>query len=664
MPSTGVAVDIVVPVHNALALTRNCVESVLADPQRPPSILWLVDDASDSTTGRFLRDTAERDASVSVLRNGHNLGFLRSCNRGIDAGSAPFVVLLNSDVIVTPGWLQRLLRCAASDERIASVNPLTNRASQIDLGMPPGANFVGVDAVLARRTPAYPDIVTGVGFCMLLRRRALDEVGLFDEAFGHGYCEESDLCMRLTTRGWRTVVSDDCYVYHRGSGSFRDRDARYLRNRALFDQRWSGEYTQQFREFRLRNPLARVRAEIAAPTVWDPIPRLWETARELRAARSPLQGARALVRGALELPHVRRPVPRPDHVRAFERPGALRVTYILHRTVVAGGVMSVIQLVNELVRLGVDARIATLFLDPAVRKWAPLLSEPMVFRSEKELLREFPHSDVVVATHWTTAGWAQALVAAGRARIPVYFVQDYEPWFFPESESAARARVEATYSDYEFLVVKSEWLRDLLRALGREPVKIPLGMNLSIYYPRDVPRRRARVVAMARPRTPRRGFDTLVAALGHLQKSHPSAEIVLFGDDAIDAGRLGFPVQNLGLIADQERLAALYSSADVFVDSSHFQGFGRCALEAMACGAAAVVTDVGGVAEYARNGTTALCVAPREPVALARAIGALLDDAPMRDRIAREGQAAAMRFCHRKEARSTATFLTELRAAS
>src|SRR5690606_38737096 len=192
---------------------------------------------------------AARDDRTTCLRNRQNLGFLRSCNLGMQAGHAPFVLLLNSDAIVPQGALGRMLACMHSDARIASVNPLTNRASQIDLPMPPGSNFASLDAYLGNRTPSCPDIVTGVGFCMLLRREALDQVGLFDEVYGFGYCEESDLCMRLTTRGWRTVVADNSFVYHRGSASFKNRDERYLTNRKLFDQRWAAEYKQQFAEF-------------------------------------------------------------------------------------------------------------------------------------------------------------------------------------------------------------------------------------------------------------------------------------------------------------------------------------------------------------------------------------------------------------------------------
>lgn len=661
--SSPADIDIVVPVHNALALTRACVEAVLADTEAPSIRLFLIDDASDSHTAAYLDSVAARDPRVQCLRNAENLGFLKSCNRGMQAGDAPFVLLLNSDAIMPAGALARMLACMQSDARIASVNPLTNRASQIDLPMPPGSNFASLDAYLRKRTPTYPDIVTGVGFCMLLRRAALDEVGLFDEVYGFGYCEESDLCMRLTTRGWRTVIADDCYVFHRGSASFKDRSERYLANRKEFDRRWLAEYRRQFAAFQRQAPLAPLRAELAPSVRWDPMPQVWSTAREAREMvrlRAPLGLARTLLSGALGVMKSRRPVFSPESLANIDRPGHLRVTYVLHRTVVAGGVLSVIQLVNQLVQLGVEARIATLFLDPAIRSWTPLLAEPIVFSDAHELHRNFPPSDVAVATHWTTADWVVSVCRDGRGGVPVYFVQDYEPWFASAGDDHGARRIAATYDSYEHLIVKSDWLAGKLAAHGKSPHKIPLGMNLGVFYPRGVPRQAELIVGMARPRTPRRGFETLVEALRQVHEQRPGVRIALFGDAQLDASAIPFPFQDLGVLSDQNALAELYSKAAVFIDSSDFQGFGRCALEAMACGAAAVVTGVGGVDEYARHGETARVVSPRDPAAIAREVLALLADDALRNEQSRRGRQEAERFDLYLEGQRTLDLMIEL----
>ena len=189
--------------------------------------------------------------------------------------------------------------------------------------------------------------------------------------------------------------------------------------------------------------------------------------------------------------------------------------------VVAGGVLSVIQLVNQLVRLGVEARIVTLFEDPAIHRWARLYTRPIVFRNAAELRASFPETDVVVATLWTTAAWAREVLAAGRARTGVYFLQDYEPWFFPEESREARTRVRATFGLLDHRIVKSEWLRELLAADGYASHKISLGMDLSQFYARAVSEHPVTLLAMARPGTAYRGFSNLVAALAQVRSARP-----------------------------------------------------------------------------------------------------------------------------------------------
>ncbi|QQS54592.1 MAG: glycosyltransferase [Candidatus Competibacteraceae bacterium] len=657
--------DLIVPVYNGLSYVQECLYSILDYTESGAYRLIIVDDASDSRTQEYLRRiAADHPQQITLHRNPENLGFVKSCNLGIALGNAPFVVLVNSDVIVTPGWLERLVACAERDPSIAAVNPFTNHASQINLPLAPGANFFGMDEYLQRHGPtAAADVVTGVGFCLLLRRSALEQVGVFDEIYGRGYCEESDLCMRLTTCGYRTVVAGDVYVYHKGRGTFTDRGERYRHNRALFDSRWLGEYQRQFRAFRRADPLGPTRALFASRQRWNPMPVIWETARAMLAAwrrRAGLDVLRCALRGVLRLPGARRPLATPEYVRQFTRPGRLRVTYLLHNLVVAGGVLSVIQLVNELILLGVEARIVALFEDPAIYDWTPLYSQPLVFRNERELLRNFPDSDITVATLWSTAPWVAELVRRGRTRTAAYFLQDYEPWFFPEAKTTARQRVRATYALIPHRIVKSDWLQEMLASDGYPTQKILLGMNLARFYPRDAVRNRPIVLAMARPHTPRRGFEPTVAALAQVKAARPEVEIVLFGDRFLRKQPIPFPFRDEGVVADQNRLAELYSEATVFIDGSDFQGFGRCGLEAMACGAACVLTHVGGVGEYAQDQSNALLVAPQRPDQFAEAMLRLLDDVELRERLIEAGLETAQRFCHKREGRETLEYFRSL----
>jgi len=557
-----------------------------------------------------------------------------------------------------------MLECAESDPRIASVNPLTNYAAQIDLPMAAGANFFGMDEFLRQKTPhQFFDVVTGVGFCMLLRRLALKDVGLLDGVFGKGYCEDSDLCMRLTTRGYRTVVAANVYVYHKGHGAFKDRDERYRHNRRIFDAQWKGEYCRQFRAFQKADPFATLRGLFSLRQRWEPMPAIWVTAREMitRLREGNWVAVPRVTASALSrVLRARRGLATPESVARVTRPKRLRVTYVLHKLLAAGGVLSVIQLVNELILLGVEARIVALFEDPAIYDWTKLYTRPVIFRNQEELADNFPETDIAVATLWNTAPWVAELVRKGRAYEAVYFIQDYEPWFFRKDQKKLRQKVKGTYRMIENKIVKSEWLRQKMAASGFDAQKIPLGMDLGRFYPRDVSTSGQSILAMARPGTPRRGFRSTIEALDHAKKRMPEVEIVLFGDRFLSSHDIPFPYRNEGIITDQDRLARLYSEADLFLDGSDFQGFGRCGLEAMACGTACVLTNVGGVCEYARDGVNSLLVPPGRPEAFAQAMVKILKDSKLKRRLVNGGLTTSKHYCHKREARETLAYFHKI----
>jgi hypothetical protein len=354
------------------------------------------------------------------------------------------------------------------------------------------------------------------------------------------------------------------------------------------------------------------------------------------------------------------PWPRPALGSVQDAPTDLRVTYLLPDVRVSGGVFGAAQLVNELRLLGADARIAALRERPAVYGWGRFLDEPMTFASVADLVENMPPCDLAVATHYKTATWADQLVRRGRAAHSVSFLQDYEAWFMPESDVRGREQVTRSYELIPHKIVKSDWLASLLKNDGYETRKIPLGLDLRFFHPRQCERpTHPVVVAMARPRTPRRGFESVVAALEMVRKEVPTVEIILFGEDLMSR-QLPFAYRGEGEVADHDRLATLYSYADVHLDGSDFQAFGRPALEAMACGTVSVLTDAGGVTEYARHEVNCLLVPPKDPTAFAEAMVRLLQDEPLRGRLRAGGLETVMGYCSKREARDTLAYFHEI----
>ncbi len=231
---TPASVDIVIAVHNAKQEIAACLRSLEMGTLIPHRLI-LVDDHSDPDTHAFLEDYAHDRPWATLITNAANLGYTRSANIGLKASAAEWAVLLNSDVVVSKGWLGGLLDCAEADPLIAAVGPLSNAASWQSVPairdrrgewainpLPQGMSVDSLaDLVRACSTRAFPDTPLLNGFCLLLRREVLTRVGLLDETtFPYGYGEENDLCVRLAKAGYKLRIADDVYVHHVKSASF------------------------------------------------------------------------------------------------------------------------------------------------------------------------------------------------------------------------------------------------------------------------------------------------------------------------------------------------------------------------------------------------------------------------------------------------------------
>ena len=227
-------IDVIIPVYKGVRETEVCIASVLSSKCAAAFRVVVVNDCSPEAdlTERLRRLSGE--GRITLIENAANLGFVGSVNAAMQA-SARDVVLLNSDTQVFDGWLDRLRACAYAARRTGTVTPFSNNATicsypqfcvDNDFRRFPGLAELDSDCATVNSGRSV-DIPTAVGFCMYIRRQCLDETGFFDaEAFGKGYGEENDFCLRATARGWKHKLACDVFVYHAGSLSFGDASAR------------------------------------------------------------------------------------------------------------------------------------------------------------------------------------------------------------------------------------------------------------------------------------------------------------------------------------------------------------------------------------------------------------------------------------------------------
>jgi GT2 family glycosyltransferase len=261
-------VDVIVPVYRGRAETIACVQSLLDAGEEVAHRIVVIDDCSpEPELSAALRALAEV-GRIHYLRNEANAGFVASVNRGMALGHDADVLLLNADTVVPPGFLTRLYRAAYSDPTIATATPLSNNATIFSLPAPPGSEAApwglateAMDRLCQEANGGVVvDVPTAHGFCMFVKRAALDDVGLFDaEQFGTGYGEENDFSLRAAARGWRHVCAADVFVTHHGAVSFRGARAERLAQNLRRVQALHPHYEAAVADFLRTDPLHAAR---------------------------------------------------------------------------------------------------------------------------------------------------------------------------------------------------------------------------------------------------------------------------------------------------------------------------------------------------------------------------------------------------------------------
>jgi GT2 family glycosyltransferase len=234
-------VGIIIPVYRDLITVQRCLTSVLGTLTELDAELFLVNDASpEPDLTNYCRGLRE-EHGLQLIEHSENRGFVASVNEGITALNGRDVIILNSDTEVPPGWIERLIAAAEACPDAASVTPFSNNATICsypnfcaDNHIPADSDRKAIDRLFAKANSGVTiEIPTGVGFCMFMRRSTIDEIGVFDEqAFGRGYGEENDWCLRASSKGWKHILCADLFVYHAGGVSF-GKEATSLQANAL-----------------------------------------------------------------------------------------------------------------------------------------------------------------------------------------------------------------------------------------------------------------------------------------------------------------------------------------------------------------------------------------------------------------------------------------------
>ena len=223
--------DIIIPVYNAYDCLEPCIESVIKNTDLKNNRLILIDDKSPDERVVPLLEKYSKKENIIFLQNEVNLGFVGTVNKGMKYSKENDVLLLNSDTEVTKDWLKKIQKCAFTNDRIATVTPLSNNATLASVPnmfkvneLPKNVTLDKMAEYVEKAASNEPiELPTGHGFCIFIKRSALNKVGFFDEAaFGKGYGEENDFCYRCIINGMTNVLCDSVYILHKESQSFKE----------------------------------------------------------------------------------------------------------------------------------------------------------------------------------------------------------------------------------------------------------------------------------------------------------------------------------------------------------------------------------------------------------------------------------------------------------
>ena len=236
------SVTIVIVGYNCCEPLRQCLSRLQASGAMPRVI--VIDNASADSSAAMVR---KEFPSVQLIANAENRGFAAGCNQGIRATTGDFVLLLNPDTLPDPAELEKLVQTLIAQPAVGacgprilnpdgSLQPSCRRFPTLGIMICAELGWRGRYHMSDWRHDSTRDVDQLMGSCLLLRRAALEQVGLLDERF-FVYFEEVDLCWRLKQAGWRVLFVGEAGLTHLGGqSSSADRQCSLLhRYRSLFE---------------------------------------------------------------------------------------------------------------------------------------------------------------------------------------------------------------------------------------------------------------------------------------------------------------------------------------------------------------------------------------------------------------------------------------------
>ena len=236
--------SIIIPTFNNLQFNKNCILSILQNSSPSKFEIIIVDNGSTDNTLTWANKLHYK-GKIRLIANPCNMGFSYACNQGTLNAKGDFLIFLNNDTEVLPGWIQGLHVCSNTDKNIGVVggkllypdNTIQHAGIAFDSHI--------VSHIYRHFHPLHPAVnkrrefqaVTGA--CFLVRRDLFISLGMFDEKFKNGF-EDLDFCFRARKNGFKVFYSPECRVIHHESKT-PGRHTHHHENAKIFTERWQSD---------------------------------------------------------------------------------------------------------------------------------------------------------------------------------------------------------------------------------------------------------------------------------------------------------------------------------------------------------------------------------------------------------------------------------------
>jgi GT2 family glycosyltransferase/glycosyltransferase involved in cell wall biosynthesis len=573
-------VDIIVPVYGGLHVLRDCVESIQARTHWDYNFIFVDDCSPDPEILIYLYElqTAHPD-TVTVLANKQNRGFAATVNRGIAHGSAPYLCIMNTDVIATEGWLVRLLVALESDERNCIVNPATNNTALINVDMYDGRSYLDMDLALSRQNSIrYPEIMP-TGFCFVYRRALIDEIGPFDEAYG-SYGEETDFWFRAINHvtkegvllGYKAVMADNCYMFHERGTSF--------------SQLGAADHNHQ-------RKTGSLRFHSMHPQFME-----WNKGYNVESAIGSL----------------RRNIP----TKAFTREPKGNVAWAVKSAGPCGGMYYITDIANAMIEQGYNVKIC-LVLDEQldengkrIQRKEPLVgnlrTRPIFFNSREEFVAQFSdrafRGPGILFSAVTELTPACVKISESSKHLTV--INHVQSWDVGLAKEVGRENIIPLIENcYRAVpnIVSSKWVAEEIKKLGGKVIGcFPPGVSPELFHTRDREAHgdeRTTFGVIMLGDNPFKGYDRGVefcnALIKEARDKKLDIRVLAIGAEVVRGAR---GVIGLGGVSQAKMADLLGREIDVLVDPATLHSYGLPGLEALFSGANFLCWDNRGVEDY------------------------------------------------------------------